>query len=225
MAGKTTRAGVSVLKAVVLGVLCAVLAADGDAEDEGHFQKAAGHGLPLGHLVEDFIAGAAHEIAVHEFGDHAAAGEGVADGGAGDGGFGDGGVEEAVVGEGLGEAAVDGEGAAPVAVYLAVGDEGGVFVEAVDDGFEEHVAQLNAFGFWGAVLPSASMHGAGSCWREIWCDSRFSAMVGMRTSGLRRCRIFSTLLVLENMTLFDEACCRHPCRWSAGRSSCPMAFL
>jgi hypothetical protein len=29
--------------------------------------------LPLGHLVEDLVAGAAHEVAVHQLGDGAAA--------------------------------------------------------------------------------------------------------------------------------------------------------
>ena len=66
--------------------------------------------------------------------------QGVADGGADDGAFGDGRVEQAVVGQGLGQAAVDGERAAPVAVLLAVGHHGRVVVEAVEHGLEERLA-------------------------------------------------------------------------------------
>lgn len=93
-------------------------------------------------LVEDFVAGAPHEVGVHELGDDAAAFESVADGSADDGGLGDGRVEEAVIGERLGEAAVNGEGSAPIAVLLAESDHGGIGGEAVQEGFEERVAHV-----------------------------------------------------------------------------------
>ena len=57
----------------VLGVLGAVLGAHRDAQHQRHLQHAGRHGLPLGELVEDLVAGAAHEVAVHQLGHDAAA--------------------------------------------------------------------------------------------------------------------------------------------------------
>ena len=108
----------------------------------GIWSCAAGHGLPLGELVEDLVAGAAHEVGVHQLGDHPAPFQRVADRGADDGGFRDRRIEQAVVGESFRQAAVDGEGAAPVAVLLAEGDHGRVDGEAVHQRFEEPVADV-----------------------------------------------------------------------------------
>ena len=46
-------------------------------------------------------------------------------------------LKQAVVRQRLGQAAVDGERAAPVAVLLAVGNQRGILVEAVDDRLED----------------------------------------------------------------------------------------
>ncbi len=59
-------------------MLRAVLGADRDAQHQGHLQHAGRHGLPLGHLVEDLVAGAAHEVTVHQLGHDPAAADGVA---------------------------------------------------------------------------------------------------------------------------------------------------
>ena len=126
----------------VLAVLGAVLVADRDADDEGHLEEAGRHRLPLGGLVEELVARAAHEIAVHELDDGAAAREGVAHARADDRSLGDGAVEEPVVGQRLGEAAVHGEGAAPVAVLLAPGGHRRIDREAVQHRLEEAVAVL-----------------------------------------------------------------------------------
>ena len=126
----------------VLRVLCAVLGADGHAQGHGHLDDVGGHGLPLRHLVEHFVTGAAQEVAVHQFDQRTAAGHGVADCAADDGGLGNRAVEQAMIRQGLGQSAIDRERAAPVAHVLAVGDEGGILVEAVDNGLEQTVAQL-----------------------------------------------------------------------------------
>ena len=129
-------------RAPVLGVLRAVLGAHRHAQDEGHLEQTGAHRLPLGHLVEDLVTGAAQEVAVHELDDRAATGHRVADAGAHDRGLGDGRVEEATVGQGLGQAAVDGEGAAPVAVFLAPCGHRRVGLEAVQHRLEEAVTEL-----------------------------------------------------------------------------------
>ena len=126
----------------ILRVLGAVLGSDRDAQHNRHLQLGGAHGLPLGELVKDFVSGAAHEIGVHELGHGAAAFESVAHGGADNGGFGDGRVEQAVIRQGLGEAAVDGEGAAPVAVFFAESNHGGVDRVAIEHRFKEGVANV-----------------------------------------------------------------------------------
>ena len=40
----------------VLRVLCAILGADGNTENDRHSKKACGHGLPFSQLVEYFVA-------------------------------------------------------------------------------------------------------------------------------------------------------------------------
>ena len=44
----------------------------------GILQHAGRHGLPFGHLVEDFVAGAAHEVTIHQFGHDTATAHGIA---------------------------------------------------------------------------------------------------------------------------------------------------
>ncbi len=130
----------------VLRVLGAVLAAHADAQHHGHLQQAAAHGLPLRQLVEDLVTRAAHEVAVHQFGDGPAAFHGHTDGGADDSGLGYGRVEEPMIGERFGQAAVDGESAAPVAVFLAVGHDAGVIVEVVQHALENGLAKGHRLG-------------------------------------------------------------------------------
>ena len=101
------------------------------------------HRLPLGQLVEDLVAGAAHEVAVHELRQTTRPPfQGVADRRADNGAFGDRRVEQAVVGQQLGETAIHGERAAPVAVLLAVGDQRRVDLEAMQHGLEDRIPEL-----------------------------------------------------------------------------------
>ena len=98
--------------------------------------------MPLGELVEDFVAGPTHKVAVHQLRDDPASLQRVADSRAGNRALGDRRVEQAVVRQCLGESAVDAKGPAPVAVLLAVGDERGIGVEAVQDGLEDRVGEI-----------------------------------------------------------------------------------
>ena len=165
----------------VLAVLGAVLGADGDAQHDRHLQQAAGHRLPLGELVEDFVAGAAHEIAVHQLDQRPAAFQGVADGGADDGAFGDRRIEQPVIGQRFGQAAIDGERAAPVAVFLAVGDQRRIDVEAVEDRLEDGIADADASAAWEAV--GRLRRGRAAALGEL-LDARILLLRVMSTSGL-----------------------------------------
>ena len=114
-----------------------------------------------------------------------AAFQGVADGGADDGAFGDRRVEQAVVGQRLGQAAIDGERAAPVAVLLAVGDQRRVDVEAVEDRLEDARRGCRRTCSWAACCPSSS-----NAERLRWasCLTRGFSSLGMQHLGLaRRC--------------------------------------
>ena len=73
----------------VLGMLGAILGADGDAQDDRHLEDAGGHRLPLRQLVEDLIPGAAEEVGVHQLDQGAAATHRIANGGTDDRTFGD----------------------------------------------------------------------------------------------------------------------------------------
>ena len=126
----------------VLAVLGAVLGAHGHPQHHGHLQDAGGHGLPLAQLVEDLVSRAADEVGVHQLHDDAAAAHAVAHGGTHDGGLGDGGVEQAVAGDGIRHAPVDGEGAAPVADVLSVGHQGRILVEFVQDDLADAVPEV-----------------------------------------------------------------------------------
>ena len=159
----------------VLAVLGAVLRADRHAQHDGHLQQAAGHRLPLGELVEDLVAGPAHEVAVHQLDQRPAAFQRVADGGADDRAFGDRRVEQPMVGQRLGQAAIDGERAAPIAVLLAVGDQRRIGVEAVEDRLEERVADADRTAASAAVGPSRR----GRC----GCAWRAAATRGFSASG------------------------------------------
>ena len=124
----------------VLGVLGAVLVADADADHERHLQQTRGHRLPFRGLVEDLVARTPQEVAVHQLHQRATPGEGVADTGTDDRGLGDGRVEQAMVGQQLRQATVDGERATPVAVLLAPRGERRVGGETVRHGLEDRVA-------------------------------------------------------------------------------------
>ena len=126
----------------VLAVLGAVFGAHRHPDHHGHLQNAGGHGLPLGQLVKDLVAGAADEVGVHQLHHGPAAAHAIAHGGAHDGGLRDGGVEQAAVGKGVGHAPVDGEGSAPVPDVLAVGDHGGVFIELIQQHLADAVPQV-----------------------------------------------------------------------------------
>ena len=125
----------------VLRVLGAILAADGAAEHHRQLQDAARHGPPLRHLVEDLVASAADEVAVHQLDQGPAALQRVAHGGRHDRGFRDRRVEQPLVGQDVGQAAIDAEGAAPFPALLAIGDEALVVQHVMQDGLEEAVAQ------------------------------------------------------------------------------------
>ena len=122
-------------------MLRAVAVADRHPQHQRQLQHAGGHGLPLGHLIEDLVAGAADEVAVHQLHHHAPAAHGVADRAADDRRLRDGRVEQAVIGQQLGEAAVHRERPAPVPVLLTVGDQRGVDGKAVGQRLEQGVAQ------------------------------------------------------------------------------------
>ena len=126
----------------VLRMLCAVLGADGNTEDDRHLEDTGAHCLPLSHLVEDLVACAADEVSVHKLDDSAAAAHCVADSRTDDSRLGDRGVEESVIRNSLGHLLVDTECAAPVTVVLTVGDECGIVIELVDDRLEETVADV-----------------------------------------------------------------------------------
>ena len=191
VAGKTTfRPGnVGAHAGPVLGVLGAVLGADADAQHHRHLQQAAGHRLPLGELVEDLVAGAAHEVAVHQLDERPAALQGVADGRADDRAFGDRRVEQAMIRQGLGQAAIDGERAAPVAVLLAVGDQRRIDVEAVEDGLEEGVADADALAL--GKLVALVVEGGAAALGEL-LDARVLLLRVISTSGFRPGSIDST---------------------------------
>ena len=125
-----------------MAVLCAIFRAHTYVDDYGHLEDVARHSLPLGKLVEDLVTAAAEEVAVHDFRDDTSATHGIADGGADDSGLGNGGVKETMRRQRLGEAAIDGKGAAPLAILFAIGDKAGVLVETIDDGFKESVADV-----------------------------------------------------------------------------------
>ena len=126
----------------ILRMLRAVLRADRHAQHHRHRQLAGGHRLPLRELVEDLVAGASHEVGIHQLGDDAAAFEGVADGGADDRRFRDRRVEQPMVGQRFGQAAIHGEGAAPVAVLLAERDHRRIDREAVQQRLEQRIADV-----------------------------------------------------------------------------------
>ena len=122
-------------------MLCAVLGADGYADDNGHLKYACGHRLPLGKLIEYLVSRAADEVGVHKLDDRTSARDGITYGRADDRGFGNGRVEEAVIRQSLGKSAVNGERAAPIAVVLAVGDERGILIEFIEYRLKERVAE------------------------------------------------------------------------------------
>ena len=126
----------------ILRMLRPVFRADGHSQHERHFEDARGHALPLGHLVEDFIARAAHKVAIHELDERAPPLEGVADGRTDDCAFGDRRVEQAVIRQGLGKPAIAGERPTPVAVFLPVDHEGRVDLRAVQNCLKDSVAEL-----------------------------------------------------------------------------------
>ncbi len=86
----------------VLRMLGPIFGSHSDSQNQRHLEKAGRHGLPLGHLVEDLVAGAAHKVAVHQLDHGAAAAKSVPDTGANDGAFADGAVEQPLVGKRFG---------------------------------------------------------------------------------------------------------------------------
>ena len=77
----------------------------------------------LDKLIEHLVARAAQEVAVHQLDQRPPAFQSIADRRADNRGLGDRAVEQAMVGQDLRQAAVDGERAAPVPVLLAIGDQ------------------------------------------------------------------------------------------------------
>ena len=139
----------------ILRMLGAVLAAHGHAQDHGHLEDAGAHGLPLGHLVEYLVARAADKVRVHELYHRSAAAHGVAHRAAYDAGFADGSIEQAGMRKHVRQSAVHGEGAAPVPYVLAVGHQGGILVELVDQWLEDGVPDVEglhlAYGLSGLI--------------------------------------------------------------------------
>ena len=70
-----------------------------------------------------------------------------------------------MVGQGFGQAAIDGKRPAPVAVFLAVGDQRRIDVEAVDDRLEQRVADADALGL-GQLAPFV-VEGAAAAGRQL----------------------------------------------------------
>ena len=126
----------------VLRVLGTVFGADGDAHHHRQGQHSRGHRLPLRQLVEELVAGPAHEVGVHQLRDRPASLHAVAHGRADDTGFGDRRVEQPVVREGFRQTAVHREGAAPIPVLLAERDHGRVDGEAVEERLEDGVSDI-----------------------------------------------------------------------------------
>ena len=123
-------------------MLCAVLGTNRYTDGDGHLEDACRHGLPLSDLVEDLVTGTTDEVSVHELNDNASAAHCITDGRADDSSLGDGSVEETVVRNSLGQAAVYCVCAAPVTVVFTVSDEGGILVELIHDSLEETVTNL-----------------------------------------------------------------------------------
>ena len=123
-------------------MLCAILGADGNTENDRHSKKACGHGLPFSQLVEYFVACAAYEVAVHKFDNRTTACHCITNGGTNDSGLGNRGVEQSVIRKSLGKASVYGVSAAPITNVFTVSDERRVFVESVYDCFKQSVTNL-----------------------------------------------------------------------------------
>ena len=125
----------------VLAVLRAVLVTDGNAENNGHLENSRTHRLPLGELVEYFVAGAADKVGIHKLDYRASARHCVTDGRADDCRLGNRCIEEAVIGNSLGQTSVNGERAAPVTVVFAIGNESRILIEFVENRLKETVAE------------------------------------------------------------------------------------
>ena len=86
----------------ILRMLRPIFRADRDAQHQRHLQDPGAHRLPLGHLVKDFIAGAAHKVTIHQLGHDAPTAERITNRGADNRRFGDWRVKEAVIGQQFG---------------------------------------------------------------------------------------------------------------------------
>ena len=113
-------------------MLCAVFGAYGNTQHHGQLEGARSHCLPLGHLVEHLVAGTADEVAVHKLNYGAAAAHAVAHGRGHNCRLGNRSIEQAVIGDSLGKAAVNRKRAAPIAVFFAVCNQSGILIELVD---------------------------------------------------------------------------------------------
>ena len=102
-------------------------------------------------------------------------------------------VEQAVIRQRFGQAAVDREGAAPIAILFAERDHGGVDREAVQHGFEERVADVVRLHLRNGLAASVGVR----ILPRICCTRGLSAM-SCRNSGARSSN-FSTRW-LENIT-------------------------
>ena len=97
--------------------------------------------MPLGHLVEDFITSSANEIAIHQFDEAAATFQSVAHGGGDNCCFRDRRIEQALIGQDIGQSAIDTEGPAPFAAFLAIGDQALVMHHVMQHRLEQRIAQ------------------------------------------------------------------------------------
>ncbi|MPM99425.1 hypothetical protein SDC9_146616 [bioreactor metagenome] len=123
----------------VLRMLGSIQRAHGDAQHHGYVQLSRAHGLPFGHLVENFVPGPAHKVAVHELDHAAASAHAVTYGGGYDCRLGNGRVKQAVIRDGFVHALIGTEGAAPIPHILSVDNEGRVRIQFVHDRFKDCV--------------------------------------------------------------------------------------
>ena len=169
----------------VLRMLGAVLAADRAAQHDRKLELAGRHRLPLGHLIEDFVARAADEVGVHELDQGAAALERVADRGRHDRGLGNRRIENPVIGKQLRKAAIDAERASPLAALFTVGDQALVVEHVMEDGLEQAVPERDRPH---CREPGAGLGEAETALLRVLDDPRAGGGIGESGRRLRRNR-------------------------------------
>ncbi len=126
----------------VLGVLGAIFRPDRHPDDHRHPDHVPAHGLPFWKLVEHLIPAPSEEIAIHDLRQNPSSAHSVANRGTDNSAFRYRGIEKPVIRQGLGQSLVNRKSTSPVPVFLTIGDQCGILVETVDDGFKDTVPEL-----------------------------------------------------------------------------------